>query len=304
MPNDSIFENNGIMRAVDQIAKGAGRLGLPLYSCARSKHTYTQHQLLVLFVVREILAKSYRVLVDLVELMTPLLRRLRLATVPHFTTLHKFSLRIETHVLHGLLATLASSVTSGRVDAVIDSTGMQSGSASYYYIRTMSLRKKEMKLRAVRHHIKLTLVIDSRTLMIVSMLTTRGPGPDFQHLRPAVSKAVEHGAAIRTVIGDTGYDSESNRRFVVHELGAEAQIPLRKVNKRAADRKGFYRRRQLVLFDRSLYRRRALVETVNSMLKRLSSIARSRSERGQANELALRAVAHNAKRATTLAQTG
>ena len=306
MPNDVLLHNNSIMRAVDQIAKGAGRLGLPLYSCACSKRTYTQHQLLVLLVVREMQAKSYRETIELIALMTPLLRRLRLRTVPHFTTLQKFAIRLEPHVLDGLLATLASSVTSGRVDAIIDSTGMQPGSASHYYIRTMSLRRDSdgTELRAVRRHIKLTLVVDERTMMILSMLTTIGPGPDVQLLRPAVSKAIEHGASIETVIGDKGYDSEANRRFVVHELGAEAHIPLRKTHKKAENSQGFYRRRQLRVFDEALYHRRALVETVNSMLKRLSAVVRSRGERGQANELALRAVAHNAKRAATLANEG
>jgi IS5 family transposase len=305
MPNDVLLHNNSIMRAVDQIAKGAGRLGLPLYSCACSKRTYTQHQLLVLLVAREMLAKSYRETIDVVSLMTPLLRRLRLRSMPHFTTLQKFSLRLETHVLDGLLFTLAS-CADDEVDAIIDSTGMQSGSASYYYIRTMSLRRdsKGTELRAVRQHIKLTLVIDARTMTILSIVTTLGPGPDFQHLRPALQKAVEHGATIVTIVADKGYDSESNRRFVVHELGAEAHIPVRNVKRTGENSQGRYRRRQLRVFDEARYRRRALVETVNSMLKRRSSIVRSRSERGQYIELALRAVAHNAKRATTLAQTG
>ncbi|KQM11326.1 hypothetical protein AOA80_09250 [Methanomassiliicoccales archaeon RumEn M1] len=263
------------MRAVDQIAKGAGRLGLPLYSCACSKRTYTQHQLLVLVVLRQLLARSYRDLVDLIELMTPLLRRLRLTKMPHFTTLQKFAFRLETHVLDGLVFTLASSVNGDRVDAIIDGTGMQPGSASYYYVRTMSLRKKEMELRAVRQHVKLTLVVDERTMMILSMLTTIGPGPDVQLLRPAVSKAIEHGASIETVIGDKGYDSEANRRFVVHELGAEAHIPLRKVMRTAENSQGFYRRRQLRVFDRTFHDSGALIETVNSMLKRLSAVVRS-----------------------------
>ena len=306
VPNDVLLHNNSIMRAVDQIAKGAGRLGLPRYSSKRSKHVYTQHQLLVLVALRQMLSRSYRDLVDVVSLMTPLLRRLRLRTMPHFTTLHKFSLRLETHTLDGLLFTLASSIVDGRIDAVVDSTGMQSGSASYYYIRTMSLRRDSegTELRAVRQHIKLTLVVDSRTLMIVSMLTTPGPGADADKLRPALEKAVEHGARIGTVIGDKGYDSESNRRFVVHELGAEAHIPLRTVKRTAENSQGFYRRRQLRVFDEARYRRRALVETVNSMLKRLSAVVRTRSERGQYAELALRAVAHNAGRAALLASGG
>lgn len=53
---------------------------------------YTQHQLLTLLVVREMLSKSYRVFADIASIMTPLLRRLRLDRMPHFTTLHKFSM--------------------------------------------------------------------------------------------------------------------------------------------------------------------------------------------------------------------
>ena len=305
MPNDITLKNNGIMRAVDQIAKGAGRLGLPLYSSKCSKHAYTQHQLLTLVVLRQLLSRSYRDLIDVLGIMTPLLRRLRLATMPHFTTLHKFSLRLETHMLDGLLFTLASSVNDAR-DVIVDSTGMQSGSASYYYIRTMSLRdgSKGTELRAVRKHIKLTLVIDARTMTILSMLTTPGPGADADKLRPALEKVVENGARIGTVIGDKGYDSESNRRFIVRELGAEAHMPLRNVKRTGENSQGFYRRRQLRVFDEARYRRRALVETVNSMLKRLSAVVRARSERGQYAELALRAVAHNAGRAALLAHEG
>lgn len=294
------------MRAVDSIVRGARRLGVPLFSCARSKHVFTQHQLLVLVCLRQMLSRSYRDLVDLLELMTALRRRLRLRGVPHYTTLHKFSLRLAPHMLDGLLATLASSVIDGRVDAVIDSTGFQSGSASNYYIRTMALRRgsEGTELRAVRRHVKATIVIDSRSMTVLSMLTTPGPDADFDKLVPAVSKAVEHGAEIASVIGDRGYDSEANRRYVVRELGAEAHIPLRRTDKRAAQPHGRYRRRQLKVFDRSLYRRRALVETVNWMLKRMSPATLSRSERGQHNELALRAIAHNAERAALLAQGG
>ncbi|MBI0583016.1 MAG: transposase [Methanomassiliicoccus sp.] len=264
---------------------------------------FTQHQLLVLVTLRQMLAKSYRDFADWLELMTAVHRRLRIRRMPHFTTLHKFSLRLEAHTLDGLLVTLASTVADGRAEVIIDSTGFQSGSASYYYIRTMSLRNGSQgtEQRAVRHHVKATIVIDARTMMILGMLATLGPGPDAPYLRPVLEKAVEHGASIGTVIGDKGYDSESNRRYVVRELGAETHIPLRKVQRTAADHQGFYRRRQLRVFDPGLYRRRSLVETVNSMLKRtMSSATLSRCESAQYAELALRAVAHNAQRAAEL----
>jgi hypothetical protein len=306
VPNDIELHDNKIMRAVDQIAKGAGRLGVPLYSGDRSKHSFTQHQLLCLGVLRQMLSKSYREFAEWFELMTSLHRRLGLRSMPHFTTLHKFSLRLEEHILDGLLATLAASVADGRLDVIIDSTGIESGSASPYYIRTMSLRSgsEGTELRKVRRHVKLTIVIDSRTMTILAILATPGPDADQDKLVPAISKAVEHGAGIAAVIGDNGYDSEANRRFVVHELGAETHIPLRKIHRYAADHQGFYRRRQRGVFDSSRYARRSLAESVNRMLKSMSPATLGRSERSRYSELALRAAAHNARRAAALAADG
>lgn len=62
-----LLNDSDLMRTVDQIAKGAGRLGVPLYSSTRSKHAYTQHQLLTLVVLRQMLSKSYRDFDDIVS---------------------------------------------------------------------------------------------------------------------------------------------------------------------------------------------------------------------------------------------
>jgi hypothetical protein len=167
----------------------------------------------------------------------------------------------------------------------------------------MSLRPNDarMESRRYKRHIKLTLAVDVGSQTIVSLITSPGPGPDFGLFRPAVSKAVDHGYRIGAVLADRGYDSESNRRFVVHELGAETHIPLRKIYRNASGHGGKFRHRQERVLDHELYRRRALAETVNSVLKRtMSSISLARSERSQRVELTLRAAAHNARRAAEL----
>ena len=192
-----------------------------------------------------------------------------------------------------------------RVLDIATGTGdMQSGSASFYFVQTLSLRRDDagtMELRRHKRHIKLTLAVDVDTQMIVSLLTSPGPGPDFEHLRPAVAKAASGGFAVTAVLADRGYDSESNRRFVVQELGAETHIPLRKIYRNASGHGGKFRHRQERVFDHSLYRRRVLAETVNSVIKRtMSSTALARRERSQYAELALRAAAHNARRAAEL----
>lgn len=139
-------------------------------------------------------------------------------------------------------------------------------------IRTMPLRKDSdgVKLGSVHTHIKLTLAVDADSLMIVSVRVIPRSGPDLHHIRPVLERTVEHGASIETVVDDKGYNAETNRRFIVIELGTEAHILLRRVRSYAAQQHGLLRRRQLASFDYRLYRRRALVEAVNSMLKRES----------------------------------
>lgn len=300
MPNDTQSKRtNKILRAAEQVLRGAGRVGLPLYSSVRSKHSFTQHQLLVLLVLREMLSKSFRDFVDWLALMTALLRRLRLRAVPYFTTLQKFSLRLDLEAVEHTLAALAATAAGGAVVA-IDSTGLRESAASYYFMRTMALRRDAggTEERAVRRHLKHTIVVDTATLMIWASSSAPGPGADVDKLVPTLSKLA--GQDIVAVVGDKGYDSEANRRFV-RQLGSEAHIPLRKVKKLAAQHHGRLRRRQLATFDEAVYARRPLVETTHAAEKRtMDDLVRARLPTGKRNEVALGDLAYNARRAAAL----
>lgn len=280
---------------------GAGRVGLPLYSCERSKHAFTQHQLLVLLVLREMLSKSYRDFVAWLELMTVLLRRLGMRTVPHFTTLQKFALRLDLVAIERALAALAASAASDGLVVAVDSTGLRESAASYHYIRTMSLRSdsRGTESRAVRRHLKHTVAVDTATLMILASSSVPGPGGDADKLVPVLSKAA--GFDIAAVVADKGYDSESNRRFVRYELGAESHIPVRRTQSHAAQQHGQLRRRQLAVFDAAVYARRPLVETTHASEKRtMDDLVRARLPAGKRNEVALGDLAYNARRAVAL----
>ena len=58
---------------------------IPLYSSKFSKKTYTQHQLLILLLLKEYLAEDYRDTVELTEIMDSLREKIHLDEVPHFT---------------------------------------------------------------------------------------------------------------------------------------------------------------------------------------------------------------------------
>jgi len=58
----------------------------PLYSSKYSKKTFTQHQLLVLLLLKEYLAEEYRDTIGLTEIMSTVREKIQLKDVPHFTT--------------------------------------------------------------------------------------------------------------------------------------------------------------------------------------------------------------------------
>jgi hypothetical protein len=73
--------------ALAREALAAGRRSLPAYSCARSRHDFTQPQLFALLAVREMLRVDYRGLVTLLAEWGELRRALGLRKVPHYSTL-------------------------------------------------------------------------------------------------------------------------------------------------------------------------------------------------------------------------
>jgi len=76
----------------------SGRLNL--YSCKYSKRVYTQHQLLVLVLLKEYISTDYRDFVELVDLMSSIKEKLDFDKVPHYTTLQKFVSRIPSSLFN------------------------------------------------------------------------------------------------------------------------------------------------------------------------------------------------------------
>ncbi len=71
------IRTNKLLLSVRRLKRRVERVA-PRYRTRRSKHVYTQHQLIVLLVLRQYLGTSYRELVQMLGTMTPVLREVGL----------------------------------------------------------------------------------------------------------------------------------------------------------------------------------------------------------------------------------
>ncbi|OPY38940.1 MAG: hypothetical protein A4E35_00166 [Methanoregula sp. PtaU1.Bin051] len=109
---------------------------VPLYSSKYSRKTYTQHQLLILLLLKEYLATDYRDTVELIETMDVLKDKINLDESPHFTTIQKFCQRIKSFTFTRLLNRLMKMFYDWGEKipcTAVDSFGFTSSYASHYY---------------------------------------------------------------------------------------------------------------------------------------------------------------------------
>jgi len=73
--------------ALAKTALSAAEKALPRYSCPKSRHDFTQHQLFACLALKEFLKTDYRGLVQMLTEWSDLRQALGLTKVPHYSTL-------------------------------------------------------------------------------------------------------------------------------------------------------------------------------------------------------------------------
>ena len=73
--------------ALAKTALATAEKALPAYSCPKSRHDFSQHQLFACLVLKEFLKTDYRGLVQMLTEWSDLRQALGLKKVPHYSTL-------------------------------------------------------------------------------------------------------------------------------------------------------------------------------------------------------------------------
>jgi hypothetical protein len=261
------------------------------YSCPKSKHTFTQPQLLSCLILRAFCKRTYRGTVDLLEASDALQLTLGLSRVPAHTTLKVFCDRVVTpNLLDQLVGeVLALLQERGLVieELAIDSTGVETTSASVHF---QSRAKKQRNA-----YVKLSLAVATVSVTLVSMALSMGPSNDLCEAREVVFRAASR-CNPDWVLGDKGFDAESFHTVCKSAWDCQTHVPPVPKTKDGTIKSGPDRIR-CGRHRPHQYGRRWHVETFNSGMKRTcGSTLAARSEKALLAEAGLKALAYAIRR--------
>jgi hypothetical protein len=251
---------------IEQVATMAMELGqrhLADYGAKRSRHDFTQRQLMACLILRAYLKTTYRGVLEMVAISPALRQALGLSDkLPHFTTLQKFSRRSRvTEIVSVMIATIGQAAAQqlGRGDVAMDSTGLESTTASEYFCNRRG--------RACHHWVKASVVVFCDSLLPLGVVLSLGPSND-RCQAPALLDQAQAVAHPDRLYADRGYDAEWIHVRCREQWGVESII---KPSGQRADgtRNGKWRGRMSAEhLQQREYGRRWAVESFFSGLKR------------------------------------
>ena len=261
---------------------------VPLHNYKRSKRLYNNLVHVFLLVMKERLNVSYRRFVQLATEMS-LQRMLCIKRIPHFTTIQKALQRLPKSLLERMVRSCRKLLSLNNVEAGVDGTGFSNTNPSHYYA-------KRVDGVEVKNYTKSVLIADLNTKLVLNMDTTTEHRHETLSFIPLV-REVKH--APERVLADKAYDSTANRAYC-WENNIENHIPLREWKK---GRLGYghkqyihgkLRRKAATLFNAESYKRRALIESVNSAIKRpFGAWVCSRKPENQCKQATIKVIAYN-----------
>ena len=259
---------------IEQVAELSMQLSRPYlaeYGATRSRHDFTQRQLLSCLVLRAYLKCTYRGVIEVLAVSSALRQRLGLdEKLPHYTTLQKFSARSKvleiTQKLIAHIGKVAAGQEAAPSAAAMDSTGLSTSTASEYFRSRTGNRCNQW--------VKLSVIVLCGSLLPLGVELTLGPSNDRTQARPLVAQARQV-AQPQKLYADGGYDAEWLHEECRDKWGVESVI--KPLNQRPdGTRSGRWRSlMSLEYLQEHDYGRRWSAESFFSALKRTMGSALS-----------------------------
>ncbi len=286
----------GKTQVVERVADLAMQLGgrhLADYGATRSRHDFTQRQLMSCLILRAYLKTTYRGVLELLAVSPSLRRCLGLnEKLPHFTTLQKFSARSKVlEIADAMIQSIARSVGPREPEpsaAAMDATGLETTTASaHFQCRRGGQRRK---------WVKVSTVVLCGSLLPLGLVLDWGPNNDKCQARELLAKA-QQAAVPDRLYADAGYDAEWIHVQCREQWGVDSVIKPA-VHRADGRRNGIWRRGMSERYlKRKGYGRRWAVESFFSGLKRtMGSMLTSRKPDQLLAEAAYRVLAYTLRR--------
>lgn len=277
-----------------------GEGSLRTYWHQHAPKKFTVPQLFACLVLKEFLKADYRKVWTLLKECPGLGDAIGLQRVPHFTTLQQAAARLlEGRRVQRLLdQTIMLGKQIGLLPsrsklAAVDGTGLESTTASRYFVRRCEKTDKKRVCTTYRDFPKIGVVTDCKSHLVLAVVHDRGPSPDVRHYRRALDQAHRR-LTLTTLLADAGYDSEASHEYAREVCGVRSLIPAKIGRTTDKPPRGHYRRIMKSRIHITRYNQRVQVETTISMLKRLlGSALRARKTSQQTREASLKVITLN-----------
>jgi len=281
-------KHNTLVAVASLSLRLAGKYMQP-YSCAKSPHKFTQAQLMTCLILRAYLKSTYRGVIDVLGASEKLQQTLGLKQLPHYSTLKYFADRPGTlEIIDAMLTEVAKQFVREEEQVAIDSTGLETTSASSYF-QTRSGRQQ-------KKYVKLSVGVLCGSMIPAGLVIGWGPCNDKSDAFELLCKT---SAAVRPMVmyADAGYDAEWVHRFCRDLWGAKSFIPPA-VHRKDGTVNGKYRSQMTpARLKRNKYGKRWIVESFMSALKRTTGSAlQARQQPTLFVEAAIRVLAYAIRR--------
>lgn len=214
------------MERVAELALRVGRRHLADYGAVRSRHDFTQQQLMACLILRVFLKTTYRGVLELLAVSGALRARLGLeGKLPHYTTLQKFSARSRVaEIAAGMAVTIGRSVAARAAEggapapaAAMDSTGLARTTVSDYFTSRRG--------RRFRRWVKVSVIVLCGSLLPLAVVADLEPAHDCAHAPQLLAQAEATGVRPARLYADSGYDAEWLHTHCREQWQVPAVIP-------------------------------------------------------------------------------